>query len=180
MSVTKSFTINNPVDSVHYAVNVMDAWHSECHQGHVYGYHYDNLSLASNSSVYLHIKSGVKDVHLDAVFAVLGGHLQVQWYGSPLLGTAGTVLACINRNRYYKDVPALTAMYIGSTVSTVGTVLFGARTLLGAAAVQSKVGSNIVDGAERILLPNTDYLVKFTAVGVIAFTIDGLFYEETH
>jgi len=175
MGTNTPFTIANPLDDN----SVIDRWHHECHAGKIYEFHYDNLSLASSGTIYLHIKTGAKDAHIDVQFAVLGGHLQVQWYGAPTVGTAGTVVSCINRNRNYKNVASLTTMDIGPTVTTVGTVLFGARTLLGAASSQSKAGSNITGDAERILTSNTDHLVKCTSVGIIAFTIDGLFYEET-
>lgn len=158
---------------------IIDIWHHKCHEGEVYAWNYTNLAAASSTTIYIHVKTGAKQVHIDTEFMVLGGHLQVQWYGSPTMGTAGTALNCPNRNRNYKDVSALTTIYTGSTVSTVGSVLFGTRTALGNASTQSKVGSAIVGEAERILLANTNYLIGVTPVGVVSLTVDGIFYEVT-
>lgn len=158
---------------------IIDYWHNKCHRGDVYGYHYENLAMASSATVYLHIKTGAKDAHIQANWSVLGGTLQIQWFGAPTVGTAGTVITTINRNRNFRNNQPQTLMYVGSTVSTVGTVLFGARTLLGSSTAQDRAGSNIAGQAERILIPNQDYIVRFVAIGVLQMTADGLFYEET-
>lgn len=158
----------------------IDYWHAKCHEGSLYAWHYENLAPTSGLTTIIHIKTGAKEVHTDIKFEAVGGFLSIQWYGAPTVGTAGTVINCINRNRYYRDTSSLTAMYSGSTVSTVGTVLFGARVVLATSAGANKVTSNIVEGAERILLPNTDYiLTTITRSASMAFAIDGLFYEET-
>jgi len=157
---------------------VIEYWHKKVHDGTVYNFHYENFALASSASIYIDIRTGDKEVHLQDEWQVLGGTLQVQWYGEPTLGTVGTSINTINRNRNFKDNHSLTTMSYGPTVTTVGTVLFGAKALLGSATNQSKAGTNIVAGAERVLLHNQNYLIKFTAVGAIQFTVDGLFYEE--
>lgn len=161
------------------SIPIIEYMHVMTHEGKVYAAHYENLAPTSGLTTYVHIKTGAKDLHVFQSAEALGGVLSIQWYGAPEVGTAGTVISVINRNRHHKDDELLSKFYLNSTVTTVGTVLFGARCVLASATVQSKSNSALVEGVERILLPNQDYLCSFiTRVASMMFALDWVFYEE--
>lgn len=155
----------------------IDKVHHECHEGNLWTFHHENLAPASGLTTYIHLKTGAKENHIAFDWQAIGGNFTIKIYESPTLGTAGSAITANARNRVNVRNPA-TTLFLNPTVSTVGTSLIGTRTLLAVSTTQSK--SNMVrQGTERILKPNTDYIVAATVLAAsMAFTIDAAFYEE--
>lgn len=146
--------------------------------GKIFGFHVENLSMASSASTYLHIKVGPYDIHWEHEISAFGGRLEYKLYASPTMGTAGTVIKTSNRNCNY-GCTAETVLYQDSTVTTTGTNLIATRQIFGSTSAQGKSSTSIGETAQRIFKKNTEYLMKFTAnAASMMFACSGLFLEE--
>lgn len=160
------------------ALTTIDYPHHEIHEGNTWAFHYENLTPASGVSVYLHIKTGASSPHMVLEFEAVGGTLAINISEGATVATAGTVIAMNNRNRNYTTTLSTLVAYTGSTFTTVGTVI-ATRCLLATASAQAKTSSAIREGGERILKPNTDYVITFLPrAASMAYCVDGIFYEE--
>lgn len=147
-------------------------------EGKVYGFHIEDLSMASSDSTILHIKVGASDIHWIHEISAFGGRLKYELYASPTMGTVGTAIVTSNRNCNY-SASALTLLYQDSTVTTTGTNLVATRQIFGSSSVASKTSTSIGETAHRIFKKNTDYIMKFTAnAASMMFACSGMFLEE--
>jgi hypothetical protein len=146
--------------------------------GKIWGFHMEDLSMASSDTTYLHIKVGSSDIHWEHEISAFGGRLEYKLYASPTMGTAGTVLNVKNRNCNYCST-AETILYQDSTVSTVGTSLIATRQVFGSTSNQGKTSTSIGEAAQRVFKKNTEYLMAFTAnAAAMMFACSGMFLEE--
>ncbi|MFW5955725.1 MAG: hypothetical protein ACOCSK_03190 [Rhodothermales bacterium] len=164
------------VDSGHNAIS-KGYRHKKVEDGLLYGFYTDELSVSDGSSLELLIQTGSKDAHI--ILSALSGEAQTipELYEDTEVSSEGDELLASNFNRNYPDTPEL-KVYTSPTVTNDG-FRFVSRRILSGGQGPFKVSSEIVDGIERVLKAQTNYLVKVTADGGAAnIVVTGVFYEE--
>lgn len=169
-----------PYDDETGASVMIDVVHHEVHEGEMFHASHTNVALGNGDAVDLLFSVGsAVDAH--AVFEVFaGGQVTVSLYESPTVGATGTALAEYNMARPITRT-ASSEVYHTPTISDTGSVaLVNNRVLPGGNSPQTRVGGGIRSGAEWILAPGVDYLlrVRNTSGGTIAVNIGLEWYEE--
>ncbi len=147
-------------------------------EGKIFGFHIEDLSMASSDTTYPHIVVGSSDIHWEHEISAFGGRLEYKLYASPTMGTAGTVINVKNRNCNYCTT-AETVLYQDSTVTTTGTNLIATRQIFGSTSAQGRSSTSIGEPAQRVSKKNTEYLMCFKAnAASMMFACSGMFLEE--
>lgn len=132
--------------------------HHQRHEGEMFSAKYSDATLADTDTAVLHIKTGASYSHLFWA-ASAGLAYTVELFRGPTLSNNGTAVTVHNANDN-SDKTSTTTAFHTPTVSNNGTSLEGPFYVGGGA--QRPGGSNRQD-SERILLPNTSYLIVLTS-----------------
>lgn len=167
-----------PTDEYDESVCVIDTVHHECHEGHSYDFHAEDLTPTSGLTQYIQISSSAKSPHLVLDFEAIGGNCRIQMFENAVISTAGSVITINNRNRNKASTfSAITKIYQGSTVVTAGSIISN-RLILGSSNITGRVTSAIREGAERIWDINSNYVIGITPLAAsMSWTMDGILEE---
>jgi hypothetical protein len=149
------------VDSViTYALVTIPVQHHEIHEGEMFETSYkspEGSNIADNATLVLHFLTGAKENHFTFTVAA-GGDCEVSLYEAPSLTANGPRLDVHNLHRDSDDV-SVTSVWQGSTFT--GGVQLTNFLLVGGTGGNASGGISR-QGLERILRPNTIYMVEAT------------------
>ena len=155
----------------------IDRVHHEIHEGCMYDFHTEDLDLDNAENLDTLIVTGSKEAHITIDAEASGGRVAAFIYRDVTVSANGTEIVARNRNQNFPDA-AVTKIYAGPTVTSIGTELVK-RQILASSQGVAKISSAIRPSAERVLKPNTKYLLRQTSTADnIIVTIDAIFYEE--
>lgn len=159
-----------------------DAGHLMVHEGYAHAFYAESLDLDINANMDVLVEVGAKPLHVVLALEALGGLLRGRIYRSPTTSAKGTLMGTPNFNDLEgRDKPLLTKVYLGPTVTDAGTLILppAGRLVLAAGQGASRVNSAVRAEFERVLRPNTTYLLRQTALADnVVVTLAGAMYEE--
>jgi hypothetical protein len=179
MSITKSFTINSPIDDATGAIPTIDIVHHEIHEGeHFFTSYYEKIGAAS--AINILITPGAKSVHFVGEI-VCDNPGMAYFCESPNATTSGSsVIVQYNNDRASTKV-ASAVTTVGGTYTSSGTVLryYLMGSASGTGGNRVSVGATAGEVNEIILNPSKKYLLRFVADAASTRTIiRTAFYEE--
>lgn len=140
---------------------------------------FENNNVASGASVDIIKTTGSKHVLVkNRILHFTGSELDVAVYKNTIF-TGGTTVPIYNLNTQIGGTP-LTTVKTAATVTSVGTEVAARVHAYGTDTnVNQAVGSFNVSGIERVLAPNTTYMLRMTNQAATAVKISGYitFYE---
>jgi hypothetical protein len=154
-----------PYDETTGAALVIDTVHHEVHEGEMFHCAYTNGSVANNGTVDLLLSTGAKEAH--------------SLYEAPTVAN-GTAVAVYNMKRAASNTPLSTVKHTPTVTNVGAAALVNGRILPGGNSPTTRVGGGIRSGAEWILAPNTQYLMRVvnTSGASIAINVVLEWYEE--
>lgn len=140
---------------------------------------FENNSLASSAYSDTILTTGSEYVLVKSrLLSFTGSEIEASVYKNPTF-TGGSVLTIYNLNTETGGTP-LAVMKTGATVSNVGTEVAAKSHAYGTDTnVQQAVGTYNVNGLERVLQPNTSYLLRIQNQATTTIKLAGYitFYE---
>jgi len=156
---------------LNYIDEVLDVdvttWHKRVHQGEAFIASSKQTGLTDASSEVIRIKTGSNyTAHLRAAIRFGRGDIDVDIYEGATFSADGTEITPYNLNRA-SSLSAETAIYVGPTVSTDGTLIQDAWVEPTAAGQGNRPGDGSAffgqsDNDEIILKKDTEYLLRIT------------------
>lgn len=169
-----------PFDETTGAALFIDTVHHEVHEGEMFHASHTNGSVANGVSldVLLVTGAGVESHVSWEVFA--GGLVTIYLYEAATTSAAGTAVPTYNMKRDSLNTPEATVTHTPTVTATGTTALVNWRILPGGNSPTTRVGGGIRSGAEWILSPETQYLLRVTNTSGAAIAVNvGLeWYEE--
>lgn len=129
------------------------------------------FSLGVAGVKYALLRVGSIPIHIYGEISA-SGESTMNFYESPTTSADGTPISVLNKNKTSSKVSEVTA-FDSPTVTTPGTLL---DSFLMSGAINA--GGRDRSENEWSLLPNTDYLIKVTAVAASDYAMKIDFYEE--
>lgn len=120
--------------------------------------------VGNNQAVNTIFTTGAKPVILKARVISYSGEGVTAEIFRDVIFTGGTSQTYQNPNNYKPQV-GLTVILSGATVTNTGTTAFAPITYIGNSSNQARGATAIAVGGERILAPNTSYLLRLTGIG---------------
>lgn len=156
----------------------MDYTHGLVHDGRVFGFHVEDIDLDAIETHNIVFTTGAKRVHVTLTLEGIGGDIPTTiWRGPTVTAATGTAVPSDNYNDDSSNV-ALVSILDAPTITADGTKI-ATRRLIGNTTGNSKVGTSIHEGLERVWRANTKYMIRFAgSVDNSRVTLDGVFYEE--
>jgi hypothetical protein len=179
MSVTKSFTINSPIDDITNTIPTIDIVHHEIHEGeHFFTSYYEKIGATSAINVLITV--GSKDVHF--VGEIVCDNPGVAYFCESPNATTSDSSVIVSYNNYRSSTKTASAVTtVGGTYTSSGTVLryYLMGSASGTGGNKVSVGATAGEVNEIILKPSTKYLLRFVADAASTRTIiRTAFYEE--
>lgn len=169
-----------PYDETTGAALVIDTVHHEVHEGEMFHASHTNGSVSNGASLDVLLVTGATvETHVSwEVFA--GGQVTVYLYEGATTSAAGTAVVAYNMKRDSLNTPEATVTHTPTVTATGTTALINGRILPGGTSPTTRVGGGIRSGAEWILAPETQYLLRVTNTsgGTIAVNVGLEWYEE--
>lgn len=134
----------------------MDRDHVEVHEGEFFTGGHLFPAVANNAIVLLRITVGVKELHASP-FAIAEGKAYASLSRGDTFTVAGTAISFPNNNDNSSNI-ALTALKHTPTIDVAGTDIVTDLLIPGGTGPQS-VGAAEKQDEERILMPNTEYVL---------------------
>lgn len=157
----------------------MDVIHHVVHTGIVYDFHTEDLDLDTSENLDTLLVVGAKEIHATFDLVAAGGRVEAFIYEGVTVSNNGTAVNLRNRNRSgFDDNDMLLKVYVGPTVTGTGTEIVK-RQVFGTSSGAQRISSELRSSAERVLKPNTIYLLRQTAkADNCLVSLDGLVYER--
>ena len=146
-------------------------------EGKSYAIRHENTALAKNAVLTISIltpANGVVDVYGE--YNCIGGSVKIEFLQGSTI-TAGSAYTPVNQNDNSTRASGCTVK-TGVTVSEDGTIK-RTRTMFSAANVPSRSDSSVGDLIPRVLKPNTQYVLRITALDGTTGVSAGLSITET-
>lgn len=148
------------VDEVHSALTMIPVFHAEIHLGNAYTASSGVISVDNNADLDMVITTGSKSAHITFHLG-LGGDSQIFFYENPDVGSGGTLIAPVNRNRNSSNTPEATIL-VDPIINGTGTLLLEDYDPSGSGP--QALGTVGGDSSEFDLKPNEDYLLRITNI----------------
>lgn len=133
-------------------------------------------AIAAGGVTYSIFKTGAKPVSLKARnLAFTGDGIKSDIFANPVY-SGGTPDFVYYNSSDISDLVGEVDITISPTVTDEGTQVFASSYALGNTSKQGRGASGIAVGAESILKPNTEYLLKLTSLGGDAQDISSFLY----
>lgn len=159
--------------------------HFTTHEGLVHGFYLDTEDLDAPNNMDTLIVVGAKPLHIRFDVEIYGGLCRVHLYRSPVASNNGTERgwAPFNDLNSVDPHPMATKLYSTPTLTSVGTMILvpNGRLVLAPAQGSKGITSSVGGRFERVLRPNTNYLLRVTpntGVTNVLATVSGSAYEE--
>lgn len=156
-------------DKISGAGVVIDTDHNRIHDGHYYGVSFVDLVFAASAVFDMRISTGADTPHMKFGPAC-SASFRTQLYEAASL-SVGSALTIFNRNRNSDRVSKMAAITTAPTVGGVGTLIYDTINSAGpkngvavSGGPYSSPDSIMNAQQERILKPNTEYLLRVTNV----------------
>jgi hypothetical protein len=175
MGVTKSFTINNPLDDSG-SIPTIDIIHHEIHEGHhFFTSYYEKIGAASAINILM--TTGGKKVHMVGEIATDNSGMAYFSVNPNATTSSSSVITEYNNDATSTNV-ACALTVVNGTYTSSGTIL--RYYLMGSTGTnKANVGNVAGEVNEAILAPNTKYLLRFVADNASTRTvIRTSFYEQ--
>jgi hypothetical protein len=177
MGVTKSFTINNPLDDSGI-IPTIDIAHHEIHEGNHYATSYYE-KVGASTAINVLITVGSKAIHMVGEIVTDAPGMATFSRSPDATASGATTITCYNNNGNSSNITD-TSIVATTDYTSSGTIL--RNYLLGSAsgaANKVTVGSTSGEVNEAILPTGGSYLIRFVADGASTRTIiRTAFYEQ--
>lgn len=163
-----------PIDSFS-GFAVQDSFsHTLVHDKRMFGFHTENLNTAVGAHHDVLIKTGALPIHLILSGDFEGGRFDIQVRRNAVATADGTPVDVWNYNDFAGAEHAPKAsIFVAPTLSSIGT-LWSPRSVMSG----KNLSTAFRPGIERVLKPNSVYLIRHTSTANNSIAIvDGLFYE---
>ncbi len=168
-------------DPLTHAITTLTSNHRLAHDGMVYhtSGKVDGLANAGTATFYMRPGAGIFP-HWSRMLLTFGdGDVDVNTYENVIVSADGTPITAHNTNRNSDNVPGL-LMYGAPTITDIGDVMHTLWAPDTGAKGSRQIGiSNIQNGEEWIMKPETGYAVQITnnSGGTISYSYEALWYE---
>lgn len=123
-------------------------------------------TIAAGATQKLYFETGDKTVLVkDRMFHYIGEEFEIGIYGSPTGVTGGTAIPISNWNLKSPQATTIVSALKGVTTTTDGTAAQEPEYFFGAAAEGQRAPDSIPEGYERVIPPNSSFLVTITNNG---------------
>lgn len=168
-------------DPLLHAVTVIRSGHRMAHDGFMYhtSGKITGILNAAETDVYMKAPAGVYPHFSRALMTFGDGDIDVETYESTIVSDPGTPVLVHNTNRNSSNVNAM-QIYGAPTVTDPGVLLHQLWAPDTGATGSHQIGiSNVQNGEEWILRPDTGYMLRITnnSGGTISLSYEFLFYE---
>lgn len=164
------------VDSIVNALNSIDVYHHEIHEGEAYLYSDILEAVADDAFADIVILTSTKQVHIDFEGSG-GGDFYGSFYENPVYDTDGSAVNPVAWNRN-NVIASTVSLILSPTVSDIGTVLI--NKYFPGCVTGRAVGASGSSRHEFVLPPNGVYLARITnkAGGAKTLGFAITWYEE--
>jgi hypothetical protein len=154
----------------------IEYFHQAAHDRELFEIYYENLNMPLTAIDFL-VKTGALPVH--ALFAIEAtGKTNAKMYRAPTTSADGTAVELNPFNEVKAKTLELRA-YSTPTVTATGADIRYDKTVFGSTNGVNRVISAVSPGVERILLPNTNYLIRIVTTDAASWLrMQALVYEE--
>lgn len=123
-------------------------------------------TVAAGATVKLYFETGDKTILVkDRMFHYIGEEFEINIYSSPTGVTGGTAIPISNWNLKSPQSTTVVSALKGVATTSDGTAVQGPEYFFGAAATGQRTPDAIPEGYERVIPPNSNFLVTITNNG---------------